>query len=123
MANAPNILDLIRDKRDGRAHSPEQIRWLVSSLGDLPDYQLASWLMAVTCRGLDMDETAVLTEAMARSGSVLDLSDVPGPRVDKHSTGGVGDKVTLVFGPLLATQGLTVAKLSGRGLGHTGGDG
>ena len=77
--------------------------------------------MAVTCRGLDLDETAILTEAMARSGSVLDLSDVPGPRVDKHSTGGVGDKVTLIFGPLLATQGLTVAKLSGRGLGHTGG--
>lgn len=121
MANTPHILDLIRDKRDGRAHAPEQLRWLVSSLGDIPDYQLASWLMAVTCRGLDLDETAILTDAMAHSGTVLDLSDVPGPRVDKHSTGGVGDKVTLVFGPLLATQGLTVAKLSGRGLGHTGG--
>lgn len=118
---ASGIIPLIKAKRDGLCHSAEELAWLVDHVGELPDYQLAAWLMAVVCRGMDLDETVALTDRMARSGEVLDLSDVPGPRVDKHSTGGVGDKVTLVLGPLVAAAGATVAKLSGRGLGHTGG--
>lgn len=117
----PGILDLILTKRDGKAHSQAEIGWLIDHLDAIPDYQLASWLMAVVCRGMTEDETTWLTDRMARSGDVLDLSDVPGPRVDKHSTGGVGDKVSLVLGPLVASCGATMAKLSGRGLGHTGG--
>ncbi|HBN09407.1 MAG TPA: thymidine phosphorylase [Cyanobacteria bacterium UBA8530] len=116
-----NILKLIRDKRDGRAHSIEELGWLIGNLDSLPDYQISAWLMAVVCRGMNVEETTELTRLMAVSGDVLDLSSVPGPRVDKHSTGGVGDKVTLVLAPLLAAAGVTVAKLSGRGLGHTGG--
>ncbi|MBU6427856.1 MAG: thymidine phosphorylase [Cyanobacteria bacterium REEB65] len=117
----PDILDLIRAKRNGHAHSAEAIGWLIDHLGTLPDYQLAAWLMAVCCQGMTEDETTWLTDAMARSGDLLDLSEVPGPRVDKHSTGGVGDKVSLVLAPLISACGGTMAKLSGRGLGHTGG--
>lgn len=117
----PDILALIKAKRDGRAHPERDIRWLLEHLDDIPDYQLSAWLMAAVCRGLTIDETTWLTDAMARSGDMLDLSDVPGPRVDKHSTGGVGDKVSLVLAPLVAASGATMAKLSGRGLGHTGG--
>ncbi len=117
----PDILALIKAKRDGRAHPERDIRWLLKNLDDIPDYQLSAWLMAAVCRGLTIDETTWLTDGMARSGDMLDLADVPGPRVDKHSTGGVGDKVSLVLAPLVAANGATMAKLSGRGLGHTGG--
>jgi pyrimidine-nucleoside phosphorylase len=118
-----NMLRLIETKRDGGRHGAEELAWLVRGVVDesLPDYQLAAWLMAVVCRGLDDQETADLTLAMAHSGVVLDLSDLPGPVVDKHSTGGVGDKTSLVVVPLAAATGLTVAKMSGRGLGFTGG--
>ncbi|MBM3270113.1 MAG: thymidine phosphorylase [Candidatus Sericytochromatia bacterium] len=117
----PDILALIKAKRDGRAHPERDIRWLLATLDQVPDYQLSAWLMACVCNGLTVEETTWLTDGMARSGEMLDLSDVPGPRVDKHSTGGVGDKVSLVLAPLVAANGATMAKLSGRGLGHTGG--
>jgi pyrimidine-nucleoside phosphorylase len=120
-------VDIIAAKRDGRELSPEEISYIISGVmnegpkASVKDYQLAAWLMAVCWRGMSIEETACLTDAMAKSGDVLDLSEI-GPFVgDKHSTGGVGDKTTLVFVPLLAAAGLPMAKLSGRGLGHTGG--
>lgn len=118
------MVDLIIKKRNGAEHTKEEIEFLIKTLTDpetYRDYQLAAWLMAVCWRGMSMDETAYLTDAMAHSGEMMDLSSI-GPVVgDKHSTGGVGDKTTLVFVPMLASVGIPMAKLSGRGLGHTGG--
>lgn len=117
-----HALDVIAQKRDGGAHDRATLEAFLSAYvrGDVPDYQVAAWLMAVVWRGMTPTETADLTEVMAASGDVLDLSDLP-HTVDKHSTGGVGDKTTLVLAPLVAELGATVAKMSGRGLGHTGG--
>jgi len=116
-------VDVIRKKRDAQELSPAEIEFLVRSYtsGDIPDYQVSAWLMAVILRGLTRAETSALTDAMLRSGDVLDLSEFPARKVDKHSTGGVGDKTSLVLAPLAAAGGLVVPMISGRGLGHTGG--
>ena len=116
-------VDLIRKKRDSGEHSREEIDFLISgyTLGDIPDYQMAAWLMAVWIRGINRSELAALTETMLYSGQVLNLARIPGRKVDKHSTGGVGDKTSLILAPIVAAAGLTVPMISGRGLGHTGG--
>ena len=116
-------VDLIRKKRDSGEHSRDEIDFLIAGYtrGDIPDYQMAAWLMAVWLRGMSSPELAALTEAMLYSGEVLDFSDLPGKKVDKHSTGGIGDKTSLILAPIVAAGGLTVPMISGRGLGHTGG--
>ncbi len=116
-------VDIIARKRDGYALTPAEIEWFIQGYtqGDIPDYQAAALLMAVLWRGMDDRETADLTLAMARSGEMLDLVGVTRPVVDKHSTGGVGDKISLVVGPMVAATGLPVGKMSGRGLGFSGG--
>jgi pyrimidine-nucleoside phosphorylase len=116
-------VDILRRKREGRELDAREIEHIVRGAVDdsIPDYQLAAFLMAVCLRGMTEDETLALTRAMLETGDVLDLSDVEGPKVDKHSTGGVGDKVTLVAAPLAASLGVRVPMLSGRGLGHSGG--
>jgi pyrimidine-nucleoside phosphorylase len=116
-------VDIIRTKRDGQALSREAIETFVTAAtsGTWPEYQVSALLMAVVLRGMTAQETAWLTEFMVRSGVKLDLSDLPGAKVDKHSTGGVGDKTSLILAPLAAACGLVVPMMSGRGLGHTGG--
>jgi pyrimidine-nucleoside phosphorylase len=113
----------IRRKRDGGRHTPEEVQALADAYarGEVTDYQMAAWLMAVYFRGLDRDETMALTRTMLHSGTVIEFTDLPGPTVDKHSTGGVGDKISLPLAPIVAACGACVPMLSGRGLGHTGG--
>lgn len=118
-----DTFELIRRTRDGERLSAEDIHSLVAGFagGSIPDYQMAAWLMAVRLRSLTRDETVSLTEALMRSGQVLDWSDLERPTADKHSTGGVGDKVSLILAPLVAACGVAVPMISGRSLGHTGG--
>jgi pyrimidine-nucleoside phosphorylase len=117
------VVDLIRRKRDSGELSAEEIKFLIDGYthAQIPDYQMAAWLMAAWIRGLSASELAALTEAMLHSGKVLDWSDLPGRKVDKHSTGGVGDKTSMIIAPIAAAGGLVVPMISGRGLGHTGG--
>ncbi len=116
-------VDIIRKKRDAAELTREEIEFLVTgaTLETIPEYQIAAWLMAVIWRGMTRAELAALTETMLRSGQVIDFSDLPAAKVDKHSTGGVGDKTSLVIAPVVAAGGLMVPMISGRGLGHTGG--
>jgi thymidine phosphorylase len=119
----PDVVDLIRAKRDGGLLAGPDIEWLISAYtaGQIADEQMSALLMAIVFRGLDSGELQAWTAAMLASGERLDLSAVPAPTVDKHSTGGVGDKVSLILAPLVASCGAAVPQLSGRGLGHTGG--
>jgi pyrimidine-nucleoside phosphorylase/thymidine phosphorylase len=116
-------IDVVRKKRDGEELSPAEIRWMVEGIarGDVASYQWSALLMAIYMKGMTEAETVSLTEAMMHSGAVIDLSSIPGPKIDKHSTGGVGDKTSLILAPIAAAAGILVPMVSGRGLGHTGG--
>lgn len=117
------MYDMIMKKRSGAQHTADEIRFIVEGFtkGEIPDYQMSAWLMCVYYKGMTHDETCALTHAMAESGDKLSLAAIHGVKVDKHSTGGVGDKTTFIVAPILASLGVPVAKMSGRGLGHTGG--
>ena len=118
-----NIVELIRKKREGGSLSEEEFRFLITGYveGKVPDYQMSAFLMACYFRGMSSEETLTFTKLMLHSGEVIDLSEIPGIKVDKHSTGGVGDKVSLILAPMVAACGVPVPMISGRGLGHTGG--
>lgn len=118
-----NTAELIRRKRDGQQLSEKEIKYLIDSFtsGDIPDYQMSALLMAILLKGMNSIETAALTTAMLNSGKVIDLSSISGYKVDKHSTGGVGDKNSLIIAPIVASAGVNVPMITGRGLGHTGG--
>lgn len=118
-----SMYDLINKKKMGKALTSEEIEYIVNGYtkGDIPDYQMSAFLMAVCLKGMNKEETIALTMSMAKSGDMLDLSEIEGIKVDKHSTGGVGDKTSFVISPMVASLGIPVAKMSGRGLGHTGG--
>jgi len=117
------MVDIIVNKREGLANTQKEIEFAIDGYvnGSIPDYQISAWLMAIFFKGMTDEESFYLTKAMLYSGDVIDLSMIEGVKVDKHSTGGVGDKTTLILGPLVASLGAKLAKLSGRGLGHTGG--
>jgi len=123
MNPAMNVIEIIQCKRDGGTLSAEQIRWVIGryAADEIPDYQMSALVMAVFKEGLNADELAAWVDAMLHSGDVLDFSHVAAPKIDKHSTGGVGDKVSLPLGPMVAACGVAVPMMSGRGLGHTGG--
>lgn len=118
-----NTVSLIRKKREGEPLTPAEIQYLIRSYtkDDIPDYQMSAFLMAAFLKGLNHEEAAALTKSMLYSGIVVDLSEIPGTKVDKHSTGGVGDKLSLILAPIVASCGVPVPMISGRGLGHTGG--
>ncbi len=118
-----NTISIIKKKRDGKALTKEEINYLITSYShkQIPDYQFSAFLMASFLKGMNKRETSALTKAMLYSGKVIDLSEIPGKKIDKHSTGGVGDKTSLILAPIVAAAGINVPMISGRGLGHSGG--